>query len=355
MAAGRRFNLMNKKTINLALQGGGAHGALTWGVLDRLLEEDRLEVEGITATSAGAMNAAVMKAGLMNGGREAAQTALTDFWLEVARKGAASNPVMNWLTTLNPLLAPLADAQAQATYFAGDQLSRVFSPYDLNPLNVHPLRDMLDALDFSQICTTDGPDLFICATNVRTGKIKVFEGDEISTDAILASACLPTLFQAVDIKDPVTGQMESYWDGGYIGNPALFPLFYKTQTQDILIVHINPIERNDVPRDAQSILNRVNEISFNSSLLRELRAIDFVKRLIDDGTLQGRSFKDVLIHSIRDDATMAALSVATKLSPDRALLEDLRDKGRVAADTFLTNHWGDLGERSSVDLRGMFS
>jgi NTE family protein len=346
---------LTQKVINLALQGGGAHGALTWGVLDRLLEEERLSFEGITATSAGAMNAAVLKHGLMLGGRAQAKAALESFWMEVARRGSLSNPVSTWFSAVSPLLGPLAEAQAQASYLAGEQLSRVFSPYDLNPLNVHPLRDLLDDLDFGNVCHADGPHLFICATNVRTGKIKVFEGEEISTDAILASACLPTLFQAVEIADKDTGKVEAYWDGGYIGNPALFPLFYATQTQDILIVHINPIEREDVPKDAQGILNRVNEVSFNSSLLRELRAIDFVKRLIDDGTLRGRNFKDVLIHSIRDDETMASLSVATKLHPDRAMLERLRDKGRAAADEFLTRHWADLGTRSSVDLREMFS
>ena len=200
-----------------------------------------------------------------------------------------------------------------------------------------------------------GPHLFICASNVRSGKIKVFQRDEITTDVILASACLPTLFQAVEIEDPVTGKLEAYWDGGYTGNPALFPLFYETESRDVLIVHINPLEREQLPRTASEILNRVNEISLNSSLLRELRAIEFVQRLIAKGSQNLDGFKNVLIHSVRDDEAMKVLSVATKILVDRALLLDLKAKGAAAMDTFLAEHWGDLGERSSVDLRAMFN
>ncbi|RED13271.1 patatin-like phospholipase family protein [Pontivivens insulae] len=337
------------KTVNLALQGGGAHGALTWGVLDRLLEEEALEIEGITATSAGAMNAAALKCGWVGGGREGARARLDQFWRAVAERGRGSNPMLEWLRMVNPSLAlSLSALQANPAYLAGDALTRMFSPYDLNPLGINPLRDLVGELNFKDMDEPEGPRLFICATNVRSGKIKVFKGQEISTDAILASACLPTLFQAVEIDG------EAYWDGGYIGNPALFPLFYETKTRDILIVHINPIERDDVPTKATDILNRVNEISFNSSLLRELRNIDFVKRLIEDGQLEGKGFKDVLIHSLRDDDTMASLGVATKLQPDLTLLETLKARGRKTADTFLKQHWSDLGTRSTVDLRAMF-
>ncbi|WP_316013110.1 patatin-like phospholipase family protein [Roseobacter sp. HKCCA0434] len=340
---------MASKTINLALQGGGAHGALTWGVLVRLLEEERLDIEGITATSAGAMNAAALKCGWVTDGRAGAIAKLDTFWRAVAERSPASNPLMHWLQVVNPMLGMgLTAFQTGPGYFAGETLTRVFSPYDFNPCNFHPLRDLIGELNFASMDEPEGPDLFICATNVRTGKIKVFQGEEISTDAVLASACLPTLFQAIEIDG------EAYWDGGYIGNPALFPLFYETETRDIVIVHINPIERDEVPVRATDILNRINEISFNSSLLRELRNIDFVKRLIEDGVLAGTRFKDVLIHSIRDDDTMAALGVASKLQPDRTLLEDLRAKGYAAADTFLQENWQNLGKRSSVDLRAMF-
>jgi len=337
------------KTINLALQGGGAHGALTWGVLDRLLEEEKLEFEGITATSAGAMNAAALKCGWVDSGREGARKRLRTFWTGVAELSPASNPLNKWLQIMNPALGMALSAfESGPGYFAGETMTRIFSPYDFNPTNYHPLRDLVGELNFGAMDEPVGPKLFICATNVRSGKIKVFQNEEITTDAILASACLPTLFQAVEING------EAYWDGGYTGNPAMFPLFYETKSRDIVIVHINPIEREDVPVRASDILNRVNEISFNSSLLRELRNIDLIKRLIDDGVLTGSRFKDVLIHSIRDDDTMADLGVASKLQPDMRMLENLRDKGYAAADGFLRENWANLGERSSVDLRGMF-
>lgn len=348
------MNTHERKVINLALQGGGAHGALTWGVLERLLEEERLEIEGITATSAGAMNAAALKCGLLNGGREGARNRLETFWLGVGRFALTSNPVFAWLQAVNPFMAAIN--QAAPAYLVGEFVSRVASPYDFNPFNIQPLRMLIGDLDFVAIQEeTVWPRLFICATNVRTGKIKVFSGQEISTDAVLASACLPTLFQAIEIEDPKTGETEAYWDGGYIGNPALFPLFYETQTRDVLIVHINPIYRDEVPRRAQDILNRINEVSFNSSLLRELRTIEFVKRMIARGALDTEHFTDVLIHSIRDDHFMGELTVATKLQPDRGLLLALRAKGHELADSFLRRHWRDLNERSSVDLRAMFS
>ncbi|SOH93689.1 NTE family protein [Monaibacterium marinum] len=333
------------KTINLALQGGGAHGALTWGVLDRLLEEEQLMIEGITATSAGAMNAAALKCGWVAGGREGAIKHLDAFWSGVGKHSPSSNPMMQWLQAVNPMLM---EGMSGPMQFAGETMTRIFSPYDFNPLNYHPLRDLIGELNFGTMDEPEGPKLFICATNVRSGKIKVFENDEITTDAILASACLPTLFQAIEIDG------EAYWDGGYTGNPALFPLFYETKSRDIVVVHINPIERDEVPHRAPDILNRINEISFNSSLLRELRNIELIKRLISDGILTGDRFKDVLIHSIRDDETMTELGVQSKLTPDMAMLQNLREKGYAAGDAFLRDSWGNLGERSSVNLRQMF-
>ncbi|WP_185804685.1 patatin-like phospholipase family protein [Pontivivens nitratireducens] len=337
------------KTINMALQGGGAHGALTWGVLDRLLEEERLEIEGITATSAGAMNAAALKCGWVEDGRDGARKHLSTFWNAVAKRSPSSHPINKWLQVVNPALGMALTAfESGPGYFAGETMTRIFSPYDFNPLNYHPLRDLIGDLDFATMDEPVGPKLFICATNVRSGKIKVFEREEITTDAILASACLPTLFQAIEIDG------EAYWDGGYTGNPALFPLFYETNSRDIVIVHINPIEREEVPVRASDILNRINEISFNSSLLRELRNIELIKRLIEGGTLTGTRYKDLLIHSIRDDDTMSDMGIASKLQPSMRVLQNLHDKGYAAADTFLQENWGNLGERSSVDLRAMF-
>jgi NTE family protein len=234
-------------------------------------------------------------------------------------------------------------------------MARMFSPYELNPLNYNPLESLLaERLDFDAVCDDHAPHLFVCATNVRSGKIKVFQGQEISTEAILASTCLPTLFQAVEIEDPETGRREAYWDGGYTGNPALFPLFYNTKSRDIVIAHINPIFREDVPRSARDIMNRVNEISFNSSLIQELRSIAFVRRLIREGRVPRAAFKDVLIHSVMDDETMTKLGVATKLRPDWTLLQNLKQAGREAMDRFLRAHWSDLGARPSVDLAALY-
>ncbi|MFK7945535.1 MAG: patatin-like phospholipase family protein, partial [Paracoccaceae bacterium] len=230
-----------------------------------------------------------------------------------------------------------------------DTLSRTLSPYDWDPFNINPLRDLLcEMIDFDAVCNKCEPHLFISATNVQSGKIKVFEDNDLSVDTILASACLPSLFHAVEIE----GQF--YWDGGFMGNPALFPLFYQSSSDDVIIVHVNPIERPEVPLTAPQIQNRINEISFNSSLLRELRNIDFVRRLISEGKLNPGEMKNVLIHSIRDDATMAELNVATKLAPEPALFDHLKAQGRATADTFLRENWTNLGTRSSVDLRAMF-
>ena len=341
---------MRMKTINLALQGGGAHGAFTWGVLDRLLEEERLEIEGISGTSAGAMNAALLKTGMLHAGREGARAQLDRFWGSIRRDAAAKvHPLRDWLRMFSGEAGVLAEAIQSQHHIIQDTLSRTFSPYEWNPFDINPLRDLLDEMiDFEAVCTDCAPHLFICATNVRSGKIHIFDDAAMSTDAILASACLPLLVRAVEIDG------EAYWDGGYMGNPALFPLFTGTGARDIVIVGINPIERDEVPRTARDILNRVNEISFNSSLLRELRAIHFVRRLLADGHLRPGAMKDLLIHTVRDDKTMTGLSVASKLNPEPELLDHLKARGRDAADAFLREHWDKLGEEGSLDLQAMF-
>ncbi len=350
-----------RKTVNLALQGGGAHGAFTWGALDRLLDEERIEVEGITATSAGAMNAAAFKSGWLcpeTGKREGARAALDGFWGSISKMGrGVPNPLLEWVRAFNPTTSAISDViEASPGYFIGDALTRLFSPYDLNPFNLNPLRDLLEReLDFERVCRHCAPHLFICATKVRDGKITVFRKDSISSDALLASACLPTMFQAIEIEDPETGLIEAYWDGGFTGNPALFPLFYRTESRDVVVVHINPIVRDEVPRTARDILNRINEISFNSSLLRELRAVEFAQRLLDEGRVPEGAMKRVFVHSVMDDDTMTKLGAATKLQPDWTLLCNLKEAGRAAMDGFLRNHWNDIGERSSVDLRDMFN
>lgn len=338
--------------INLALQGGGAHGSFTWGVLERLLEEEEIEVAAISGTSAGALNGAAYKAGWARGGREGARAALEGLW---SAAGALTDPAWaGWLRALAPSTPALASAlEASPGWQAFTAATQTFSPYVTGPLVRNPLERVIQGLDWDGVCSPEGPELHVCATNVRTGKIRVFTGGEVSAPALLASACLPTLFRAVEIEDPRTGRVEAYWDGGYAGNPALFPLFPPHLPDDILIVSIKPHVREELPRDALDIANRINEISFNSSLLRELRAIGFVKRLIAQGQVQRGAMKDVRLHMVGDDALMNDLNVATKTIPVPVILARLRAAGRAAMEGFLARHRGDLGREGTVDLAAM--
>lgn len=342
------------KRINLALQGGGAHGAFTWGVLCRLLHEDDIEIAAISGTSAGALNAAALKSGWVADGRAGALANLDWLWEQI---GHVTDPnFAPWISAA----APTAELWAKAlkyspAYTAFDMTTRMLSPYIYGPAMRNPLANIVKKFHYDAVCATDGPDLHICATNVRSGKIRVFTGDEIIPEVIMASACLPSLFQAVEFADPQTGKVEAFWDGGYTGNPALYPLFSKDLPDDILIVNINPLYREELPTDTQSIENRINEISFNSSLLRELRAIDFVKRLLSDGKITPGSMKNVIVHMIADDELMNNLNVATKTIPTAVILARLKEAGEAAADTFLKNHKKDIGKRSSVNLTEMFN
>ena len=347
MAAGPRNSLVPIR-INLALQGGGAHGAFTWGVLDRLLEDPDIEIAGLSGTSAGALNGAALKAGMIEAGREGARENLDWLWNEVA--GIGDLRLADWMSALFPAPGLVSRSIAYSVPFSlADAATRVFSPYAYGPFYRNPLTGIVRQFHYDAVCADDGPAFFVCATNVRTGKVRVFSGHEITTDAILASACLPTLFQAVEIDG------EAYWDGGYTGNPALFPLFDPNLPDDIVIVNINPLERAEIPRDAPAILNRINEISFNSSLLRELRAISFVKRLIAQGQVQPGAMKDVKVHMIADDALMTELGVASKMVPSPAVILALKEAGRQAADSFLQQHRDKLGRESSVDPEEMYA
>lgn len=338
--------------INLALQGGGAHGAFTWGVLDRLLAEDDIEIAAISGASAGALNGAALKSGWLMGGANGARENLNWLWSQM---GALSDPVMaKWLNDIMPNSAVLSSLMENSLpYMMADTVSRMSSPYATGALWKNPLRPLAEAFHYEKIRAYEGPQLFVGATNVRTGKIRIFTREDISTDALLASACLPTIFQAVEIEDPKTGAIEAYWDGGYTGNPALFPLFAPELPDDIVVVNINPLVRDEIPKTPQQIQNRVNEISFNSSLLRELRAIGFVQRLLADGALQPGTMKNVKIHMIADDQMMNDLSVSTKIIPNPAVLDRLKEAGINAADAFLKNHKSDIGVQSSVDLAAM--
>ncbi len=334
------------KPLNLALQGGGAHGAFTWGVLDRLLEDERIGIDGISATSAGAMNATVLASGIATGGRGGAKKALSEFWRRISHAALTSalRP-----TLLEHLLGNHSMVQSAGFVFF-ELMTRLFSPYEFNPLNRNPLRQiLLDSIDFAALSPTSCPiKLYLAATNVRTGKIKVFDNSEIGVDAVLASACLPFLFRAVEIDG------EAYWDGGYAGNPPIFPLIYNCSSADVLIVQLSPMRRDELPHSSMEILNRVNEISFNSSLLREMRAIRFVTRLIDDGTVIDGSLRRMRIHTIAADDVIAKLSIASKLDADWNFLTSLRDTGRRRAEQWLDAHFDRLGVESTVDLQAVY-
>jgi NTE family protein len=291
------------------------------------------------------MNAVTMAYGMTVGGREGARTALTNFWRRVAHAGMISPLQPTWFerSSHNHSL------ESSPAFVMFDLISRLYSPYQFNPMNYNPLRQVLEqSVDFEKLRRDSALKLFLSATNVRSGKVKVFGNDELSADAVMASACLPFMFQAVTIKG------EDYWDGGYMGNPAIFPLIYKCESRDIVVVHINPIERAETPTTARDILNRINEISFNSSLMREMRAIAFVTKMIDDGTIDEGKMKRMLIHAIEGQDFMRELGVSSKMNADWEFLTHLRDVGRERAEQWLEANFDAVNHRTSVDLGAMY-
>jgi NTE family protein len=325
--------------VDFALQGGGAHGAFTWGVLDRLLEEAWLRIDGISGTSAGAMNAAVLVDGYADNGVDGARAALENFWRRVAR-AALLSPLRR--TPLDVLLGRWT-LDHSPVFVAMDLMARVFSPYDLSPGGANPLRDILaEIVDFGRLAQAS-IKLFVTATNVRTGRGRVFRNSEITPDVLLASACLPTLFQAIEIDG------ESYWDGGYSGNPTITPLVRECRSQDTILVQINPVERPGLPRSARDILNRLNEVSFNAVLLKELRMIALLRQVAQPDNSENAKWADMRIHRITSDV-MVELGYSSKLNAEWEFLCMLRDKGRRAGDVFLSTHHDDLGRRSTFDL-----
>ncbi len=337
---------MTTKRVNLALQGGGAHGAFTWGVLDHLLSDDRLSVEGISGTSAGAVNAVMLADGLVRGGREEARKRLADFWRSASSTGnlpALQREVMQRLLSFTPI----EGTPVQAWF---DALSRYFSPYDVNPLNINPLKDLIEHfVDFEALHACRDLQIFISATNVHTGRVRIFPREKITADAVMASACLPLLFRAVEI-DGV-----AYWDGGYRGNPVIFPFFRTTNTEDVLVVQINPVVRNETPTSSSEIMNRINEITFNSPLIDEYRAIDFVARLIDQGRLPRGTgpgeYRRINVHRIVLERFGTHFDAFSKLSTDFDFFEMLYVSGKRAARRFMDEHFDDIGKKSTVDLR----
>ncbi len=347
-----------KLPIDLALQGGGSHGAFTWGVLDRLLEEESLEISAISGTSAGAMNAVALAAGLMEGGRDGARRVLRQFWTRVAEISPfhklQSSPLGTAFGPVQALMAPWLAPYRQFNAALGSQLS----PYQLNPLNLNPLRDILvETVDFKRVCACHKTQLFISATQVRTGQLRVFGQHELTADMVMASACLPLLFQAVEIDG------EAYWDGGYAGNPSLMPLITDTPADDLLLVQINPVLRDTVPRRASEILDRINEVTFNASLLKEMRSIALLKQLIEGEGRTGRRHRqplfkrvqDLRVHLIDGGESLSPLGAASKTETQWSFLSKLHELGHASADRWLATNRRHLGERSSFDLAGVLA
>ena len=333
------------KRINLALQGGGALGAFTWGVIDHLLEDGRLTVEGISGASAGAVNAIMLADGLARGGPEEARKRLTDFWHAASLGGNLPDVQRRAVDRLFSFW-PIEDTPVGLWMQA---LTRYLSPYDFNPLNINPLKDLVGRfVDFNSVKAYGDLQLFVSATNVRTGELHVFRREEMSADMIVASACLPHLFRAVEIDG------EAYWDGGYVGNPALYPLIGATQTENLLLVQINPVRRKQIPKTQDEILARINEITFNSSLMAELRGLTFVGKLIDEGKLPrgtgAGQYRRINVHRIELTGAAQTLDAASRLSTDFDFFEMLHNNGRRAARRFLDAHFDDIGVRSTVDF-----
>ncbi len=335
-----------RKRIDLALQGGGAHGAFTWGVLDRLLEDERLEIDAVSGTSAGAMNAVVLADGLMAGGRAAARDGLRRFWTRVSSAAAAGS-------ALTALFGDFSSPGSPLAWYV-DWFTRTFSPYQFNPLDINPLRDIVASeIDFDRVRACDRMRVFVSATNVRTGQLREFRSHELTADAVMASACLPLLFRAVEIDG------EAYWDGGYVGNPSLLPLIAESPAHDLVLVQINPSRREEVPTTTQQIVDRVNEITFNSSLVKELRSLALLKQLLAaEGAPppQGRSgliaqVDALRMHRIDAGSELASLGAASKLNAAWPFVLRLHRIGRDAADAWLARSFAHLGRRATLDLR----
>jgi NTE family protein len=325
--------------VDLALQGGGSHGAFTWGVLDRLLEEPWLRIDAISGTSAGAMNAAVLADGWTEGGASGARAALDAYWERVAM-AATFSPLQR--TLIDRLLGRWS-LDYSPVFVAFDLMSRLFSPYDLNPRGVNPLTAILDeSIDFERLARSP-IKLFITATNVHTGRGRIFRNAQLTPDVLLASACLPTMFQAIEIDG------EPYWDGGFAGNPTITPLIRESDAQDTILVQINPRIRPGTPRAANEILNRLNEVSFNAALMKELRMIALMRHVADPGSGEGWRWAKMRTHRIMTDM-MTDLGYSSKLNGERAFLVMLREEGRRSAEVFLKAHANDIGRRSTADL-----
>lgn len=334
-------------SIDLALQGGGSHGAFTWGVLDRLLEDDSITFDGISGTSAGALNAAVLACGYAQAGRAGARAALRDFWLDVAAQQSAWGSCFGHWSALTQPAQGMAgfNLDSNPFYQWGNQFVRTFSPYQFSPSGANPLRAVLLRHVRPALLASGPLALFVTATSVSSGQPRVFSREQLNVDALLASACLPQLFRAVEIDG------QAYWDGGYSGNPALWPLIYNTRALDVVLVKTSPLQRTETPDTPAEIADRVNEITFNAGLIAELRAIGFVRKLVAQGRVQPGDYKNLRLHMVADEDGLAPLHPSSKLNTERRFLEALFDLGRAAAERWLAQHRAALGRRSTLDLQ----
>jgi NTE family protein len=337
---GENTPMAGEKVVNLALQGSGSHGAFIWGVLDRLLEDGRIAFDGITATSAGAVNAVVLADGLAKGGREGAREQLRSFW-KIMSEAASKSPIApSFIDQANPTFG----LEHTPAYLWNEMLCRVMSPYELNPSDNNPLRDLFNAtVDFERVRQQKVVKVFLCATNVRTSKVKVFEREELTAEHVLASGCMPIKMRAPEIDG------EHYWDGGFMGNPAIFPVIYGCDARDIVMVHLTPFERAENPTSSPAIIARMQEIIFNSSLMREMRAIAFVTKLIDEGKMTGG--KRMYLHLIEAEDVIRPLSGSSPANGTWKFLAYLFEIGRERADKWLNDHYGQLGKETTVDVQ----
>jgi NTE family protein len=333
-------SVAGQKVVNLALQGGGSHGAFTWGVLDRLLEDERIVFDGVTATSAGGVNAVLLADGMARGGRQGAKELMRTFWKKMSDTTSASIIAPSFFDKMNPKFG----LEHSPGYVFVDMISRFLSPYQLNPMDVNPMRDLLnEVVDFERVRRQQVMKVFLCATTVRTGKVKVFPREEITADHVLASACLPFMMRAPEIDG------EIYWDGGFMGNPAIFPVIYACNSCDVILIHLTPTDRPEPPTDSRAILNRMQEISFNSSLMREMRAIAFVTDMIDAGKMTGA--KRMFIHLIEAEDVIRELSGSSKMNADWKFLTYLFDLGRERANQWLSANFDRIGVETTVDIK----
>ena len=333
-----------KKKVNLALQGGGAFAAYTWGMLDKILEDGRLIFDGISSTSSGSVNAVITMQGLIRDGRDGARQLLHDFWYEISLQGNMLG--FNLYTPIDYFLSDYLPAPFSLIIF--QSIMKMLSPYQFNPYDINPLGNVLEKLvDFEELKKKSLIHLFVCATNVKTGKIRIFDNDHLSMNSVLASACLPYIFKAVEIDN------QYYWDGGYTGNPAIYPLIYETTAKDIIIFPVTTIERSTLPINVEEIIARSKEISFNSSLMREMRAIAFVTKIIDEGYIKEEHrdrFKRVYIHSLESDDLLSDYSMINMLNTDWEFLTKLRDLGRSVAERWINKNYHSIGSQSTINL-----